>query len=370
MPEFQILAKPVGARCNLHCAYCYYLPYANSEPASMPYDLLEIYIRQHIQACSSPIIQFSWHGGEPTLFGLDGFRKIVSLQKKLCPAERRIINGIQTNGILLDSDWYRFLAMEGFTVGLSLDGPELIHNRFRTAQGQNPTHSQVLEAFERLRDHGIATECLCVVHSATVQRPLEIYDFFRGIEAPYLTFLPLVEYSSEGFISDRTVPSEAWGEFLCAIFDVWLNQDIGRIKIQIFEEAFRSAFAMPHTLCIFRPICGGVPILESNGDVYGCDHFRTAEHLLGNIRNTSLRDLLDSSQQQAFGRGKKDTLPQECRRCAVLNMCNGGCPKNRFIHSSDGESGLNYLCSGYKRFFTHCRPFVDTLAEVWRVERQ
>jgi len=370
MREFQIFAKPVGARCNLHCTYCYYLPHGDSESQRMPDDLLEIYIRQHIQACSNQVIQFSWHGGEPTLLGLEGFRKIVAVQKKYCPTGKRVINGIQTNGILLDKDWCRFLAKEGFAVGLSLDGPEEIHNRFRVTPKQNPTYSQVLEAYELLREHNIPTECLCVVHSETVQRPLEVYDFFCGIEASYLTFLPLVEYSAADSISNRTVSSEAWGKFLCAIFDAWLNRDIGRTKIQIFEEALRSAFGLPHTLCIFRPICGGVPILECNGDLYSCDHFRTPEHRLGNIRNTALDDLLDSSQQQAFGREKKAALPQKCRHCAVLDMCNGGCPKNRFVKTSDGKSGLNYLCSGYKKFFTHCRPFVDILAEVWRNQSQ
>jgi uncharacterized protein len=366
MRDFQIFAKPAGARCNLHCDYCYYLPRQASDSRMMPDDLLEIYIRQHIRACSNPIIQFSWHGGEPTLLGLEGFRKIVVLQEKYCPAGKHIINGIQTNGMLLDREWCRFLSEEGFTVGLSLDGPEPVHDRFRTASGHNPTHSRVLEAYERLRERDVPTECLCVVHSETVRRPMEVYEFFRDIEVPNLTFLPLVECSPAGSVSERSVPAEAWGEFLCAIFDVWLSRDIGRIKIQIFEEALRSAFGLPHSLCIFRSACGGVPTLESNGDVYSCDHFRTPEHRLGNIRETFLGDLLDNPRQQAFGRRKKESLPQKCRRCDVLDMCNGGCSKNRFIESSDGEGGLNFLCSGYKKFFTHCRPFVDTLAQVWR----
>ncbi len=366
MREFQIFAKPVGARCNLNCTYCYYLPYWDSAPQNMPDDLLEKYIQQHIRTCSDPAIQFSWHGGEPTLLGLDRFRRIVAVQKKHCPTDKYIINGIQTNGTLLDKEWCQFLALEGFTVGLSLDGPEKIHNRYRVTPHQTPTHSQALEAYRLLREYDVSTECLCVVHSESAQAPSEIYEFFCSLQIPYLTFLPLVEYSPGGFTSDRTVPSEAWGEFLCTIFDDWLNRDIGRIKIQIFEEAFRSAFDLPHTLCIFRPTCGGVPILECNGDVYSCDHFREPEHRLGSIRDTFLGDLLDSPQQRSFGSRKKETLPQQCRQCDVLDMCNGGCPRNRFIQASDGESGLNYLCSGYKRFFTHCRPFVDALAEVWR----
>ena len=211
--EFQIFAKPVGARCNLRCTYCYYLPYENPEFKSMPDDLLEIYILQHIQACTDPVIRFSWHGGEPTLFGLEGFRKIVEMQKRHCPENRLIVNGIQTNGILLNKEWCQFLAKEGFTVGLSLDGDEPIHNRFRLSSSKTPTHANVLQAYERLREHKVATECLCVVHADAVQQPLEIYDFFCSIEVPYLTFLPLVEYSAAGMISNRTIPSNAWGEF-------------------------------------------------------------------------------------------------------------------------------------------------------------
>lgn len=331
----------------------------------MPDDLLEKYIVQHIEACTDPVISFAWHGGEPTLFGLDGFRRIVALQKKHCPSDRSIVNGIQTNGMLLDDVWCRFLATERFTVGLSLDGTAQFHDPYRVTARGAPTHSQVMQAYERLRDNGIQTECLCVVHSGNVRHPLEVYEFFRSMEVSCLTFLPLVEPRANGCASERTVPADAWGEFLCTIFDAWLNRDIGCIKVQIFEEATRSAFGLEHTLCIFRRVCGGVPVLESGGDVYSCDHFVTPENLLGNIRTTSLSMLLDSPQQQAFGRAKQETLPQQCRDCAVLDMCNGGCPNNRFIRTADGESGLNYLCSGYKRFFTHCRPFITTLAELW-----
>jgi uncharacterized protein len=363
--EFQVFAKPVGARCNMRCTYCYYLPKMNPEIMHMSDELLETYIIQHIQACTDPAIQFSWHGGEPTLFGLDGFRKIVAMQKRHCPEGRRIANGIQTNGLLLDDDWRRFLAMEHFIVGLSLDGMAQIHNLFRKTPTGDPTHAQVMQAYDSLSHDGITTEILCVVHSGNVHNPLELYNYFCDMGISYLTFLPLLEILSDGHVSKRTVEADAWGAFLCTIFDAWLDRDIGRVKIQIFEEAARPAFGLEHTLCIFRKTCN-VPILESNGDVYSCDHFVNSKHLLGNIRETSLSTMLDSPKQQAFGRAKQETLPRQCRLCAVLDMCNGGCPKDRIIKTSDEEAGLNYFCSGYKRFFAYCRPFVTTLANVWR----
>jgi uncharacterized protein len=329
-------------------------------------DLLEVYIIQHIQACTDPIIRFAWHGGEPTLFGLEGFRKITALQKRHCPESRQILNGIQTNGLLLDDDWCRFLAEERFTVGLSLDGPASLHDRYRLTSAGEPTHGRILRAIDRLQRQGIPIEILCVVHSGNVQNPLEVYEFFRGLGVPYMTFLPLAEPLADNHVSERSVPPDAWGEFLCAIFDLWLDRDIGRVKVQIFEEAARSAFGLEHTLCIFKRTCGGVPILEHNGDVYSCDHFRRPEHHLGNIREATLAGMLESPQQRDFGLAKQQTLPRQCLCCAVLDMCNGGCPKDRICTTTEGESGLNYFCPGYKRLFTHCRPFVAMLADVWR----
>lgn len=363
---FQVLAKPVGARCNLQCDYCYYLSPRKPPHLSISDDLLETYILQHIHACTNPVIGFSWHGGEPTLFGLDGFRKIIAFQKRHCPASRSVANGIQTNGLLLNNDWCRFLAEEQFTVGLSLDGPPRFHDRYRVTSKGAPTHSRVMRAYDRLRRHGVTTECLCVVHSQNVHHPLEVYEFFCSLGVPYITFLPLVEPAAENHVSGRTVPADAWGEFLCAIFDLWLYRDIGRVKIQIFEEAARPAFGLEHTLCIFRKTCGGVPSLECDGDLYSCDHFVKPEYRLGNIGATSLSMMLDSPMQRAFGRAKQETLPRQCRQCAVLDMCNGGCPKDRIIHTPEDEPALNYLCAGYKRFFAHCRPFVAMLAGIWR----
>jgi len=374
--EFQVFVKPVGSICNLDCHYCYYLKkeqlYPKGESFRMPDDILEEYIVQHITASPEPVIRFSWHGGEPTVLGLDYFRKIVALQRKHQPPDQRIANGMQTNGTLLDEDWCRFLAEEGFAVGLSLDGPQEMHDQYRVTKDQKPTFEQTMRGYELLKKHRVYCDILCVVNARNVQHPTQIYRFFKQIKAPYVTFLPMVEPRPdvESGVSQLTVPADAWGTFLCTIFDEWKDQDIGQIKVQIFEEAARTAFNQEHSLCIFRPTCGDIPVIEHNGDFFSCDHFVDAEHCLGNIRETPLVELLESPAQRAFGQAKLDTLPRYCQECEVRNMCNGECPKNRFIHTPDGEGGLNYLCAGYKRFFAHCQPFVAEVAAQWRRQSQ
>jgi len=371
--EFQIFAKPAGPACNLACRYCYYLRteslYAKGESLRMPDDVLETYIVQHIAASSDPVVHFSWHGGEPTILGLDYFRKIVALQHKHQLAGRRIVNGIQTNGTLLDEDWCGLLAAEDFAVGLSLDGPQDLHDRHRVTRDGKPTYEQAMRGYRLLQGHRVACEVLCVVNAQNVRHPMQVYRFFKQIDARYISFLPLVEPTAQDGVSDRTVPPEAWGDFLCAVFDEWLSQDIGRVKVQIFEEAVRPAFGQEHTLCVFRKTCGGVPVIEHNGDFYSCDHFVDDQHRLGTIRSTPLIELLSDPRQRAFGQAKWDTLPRCCRVCEVQAMCNGGCPKDRFARTPDGGTGLNYLCAGYKRFFNHCRPFVAAVAEAWRCQQ-
>lgn len=369
---FQIFAKPAGADCNLRCRYCYYLGKgpvgSEGGPIRMPADLLEEYIAQHIAASPDEVIRFSWHGGEPTILGLDYFRLIVDIQRRHRPAGRMIANGMQTNGTLLDETWGRFLASEGFAVGLSLDGPRATHSQHRVARDGRPTFDETMRGYEVLQRHGIPTDILCVVGSHNVHRPAEIYGFFKRIGASYMTFLPLVEARPDapGGVSPDTVPAVAWGDFLCAIFDEWVAADIGRIKVQIIEEAARTAFGQEHSLCIFRPVCGDIPVVERNGDFYSCDHFVDAEHCVGNIRYTPLVDLLESPAQRAFGLAKRERLPRICQVCEVRTMCNGECPKNRFMRAPDGEPGLNYLCPGYLRFFTRVRPFVAEVAAEWR----
>ena len=369
--DFQVFVKPIGPLCNLGCSYCYYLPkealYPDDSNFQMPNEVLEKYIKQHIEASPGPLISFSWHGGEPTLLGLDYFRKIVSLQHKYQPPNNSIFNGIQTNGTLLNDEWCRFFSREGFGVGLSLDGPRKIHDRYRVTKDQKSTFEQVMRGYRLLQKHHVNTEILCVVNAYNVQVPLQVYRFFKQINARYITFLPLVEKRSdtERSVSEISVSAEDWGKFLCSVFDDWVNNDIGQIKVQIFEEASRTAFNQEHSLCIFRPICGDIPVIEHNGDFYSCDHYVDSENCLGNINETPLIELLESPAQHTFGRAKLENLPHYCKECNVRSMCNGECPKNRFITTPDGEKGLNYLCSGYKRFFTHCQPFVAEVAALW-----
>lgn len=370
--EFQVFAKPVGPICNMACTYCYYLEKEKMFPEGstfrMPEILLEEYIVQHIEASTEEIISFSWHGGEPMMAGLDYFMKIVEYQNRYYPKSRMIINGIQTNGTLIDDLWCRFLSDEEFTVGISIDGPMEFHDRYRRNINGDPTFDHALRGYHLLQKYGIPTEILCVVNAHNVRYPMEVYRFFKQLKAKYITFLPLVERipGSETEVSDHSVSAEAFGDFLCSIFDEWKSKDIGKVKVQIFEEAIRTAFGQDHTLCIFKTTCGGVPVMEHNGDFFSCDHYVNDVHRLGNIMERTLAEMLDSQEQLTFGRAKLGTLPRYCLQCGVRDMCGGECPKNRFIRSPGGEEGLNYLCSGYKKFFSHCRPFVREVAAVWK----
>jgi uncharacterized protein len=368
--EFQIFVKPVGALCNLRCKYCYYLDKKNLHPAEesfvMSDDILEKYIIQHIEATTEETVFFSWHGGEPLLAGIDFFRKVVFLQKKHKPSGVEIVNGVQTNGTLIDNKWAWFFAENNFIIGISIDGPGDMHNKFRATSDGRSSLPQVLRGYEILRRYKIKSEILCVVNSYNVKFPLIIYDFFKELGASYMTFLPLVERrpGTKSGVSQASVPALEFGKFLISVFDEWIERDIGEIKIQIFEEAARTAFNQEHTLCIFKKTCGGVPVVERNGDFYSCDHFVNSDNLIGNINNGSIADFLDSEIQKAFGRAKSLKLPRYCIECEVKAMCNGECPKNRFISTPEGETGLNYLCSGYKTFFNHCRPFVEAIISI------
>ncbi|NNF97769.1 MAG: anaerobic sulfatase maturase [Desulfobacteraceae bacterium] len=364
---FQVFVKPAGNRCHLSCDYCYYAgykgPYLEIRHQHMAPELLERYIQQHIAAHPGPVVPFSWHGGEPTLLGVDFFRTVVALQKKYGPSGIRITNGIQTNGTLIDHDWCTFLKKHHFTVGISLDGPAEIHDHYRKTVHGNSTFEQVMRGYFLLQRYHIPVDILCVVNDLNVMYPLQVYQFFREIRAAYIGFLPLVEPGEPGgeTVSVRSVGAEELGAFLCLIFDQWQTHDIGKIRIQIFEEAASTAFGLDHALCIFRETCGEIPMIEHNGDVYSCDHFFKPENKLGNLMQASLAELIASSGQMRFGAGKKASLPLQCRKCTVLNMCNGGCPKDRLLTSSDGRK-LNYLCDGYTLFFNHCKPFVKELS--------
>jgi uncharacterized protein len=373
--DFQVFVKPIGALCNLDCQYCYYLKkefqYQKNEDFRMSNKVLENYIIQHLEASPGTTTRFSWHGGEPTLLGLDFFEKVVSFQRKHQQPNTSILNGIQTNGTLLNDEWCRFFAQERFAVGLSLDGPKELHNQYRLTKDKKPTYENTMRGFNLLQKYKVYTDILCVINSTNVRFPLKVYRFFKNIKAQYITFLPLVEFDpfTNNRVTKSTMSSEEWGKFLCTIFDEWVEEDIGQVKVQIFEEAIRTAFNQEHSLCIFRPTCGDIPVIEHNGDFYSCDHYVDDAHHQGNIQETHLVELLESPKQRAFGKAKESTLPRFCLDCEVRPMCNGECPKNRFINTPDGEEGLNYLCAGYKRFFNHCQPFVSEVAELWRHQR-
>jgi len=353
------MAKPGGPGCNMRCDYCYYLDKIHLFPAStlrMPETLLEEYIAQRFEASPGPNTHFEWHGGEPTLLGLDYFRKITQLQRKYKPVGRTISNGLQTNGLLINAEWSDFLAREQFSVGLSLDGPKELHDGFRKTADRSSTHSQVVHAFKLLKEHRVFCNVLCVLHSVNTIQPDKLYDFFTNIGVMYLQFLPLVGC---GEASAR--PSDI-GDFLCRIFDRWIREDVGRMVIQIFDEALRPIYGIPHALCIYRETCGDAAVLENDGSFYACDHFVDQEHLIGNIKERRLYELANDPKMAAFGIAKRDTLPRVCRECEVLSFCNGGCPKDRIANAPDGEDGLNYLCLAYKAFFLHARTELTRLA--------
>ncbi len=359
--DFLVMAKPAGPGCNMRCTYCYYLGKSAlfpDGPWRMPEDLLERYIIQRLEASTSPTptTHFEWHGGEPTLLGLDYFRFIVSVQRSHRPPGRKVTNGIQTNGLLLDEEWGEFLKEEDFSVGLSLDGPADLHDVNRRAAGGGPTHAQVTAAFRLLKRHGVFCNVLCVLSTANVTEPDRVYDFFRQLGVTHLQFLPL------GKVSPGAPPPEAVGTFLCRVFDRWIAEDVGRIVIQTFDEALRPIYGIPHALCIHRETCGDVAVLEHDGGLYACDHFVDADHLIGNLKDRTLSDMMADPRMSLFGRAKRDALPRACRKCDVLSSCNGGCPKDRIALAPDGEPGLNYLCPAYKRFFRHSRPGLYRLA--------
>jgi uncharacterized protein len=368
--EYQVFIKPVGSTCNLRCNYCYYKGpegiFGGTGIPVMSDSLLETFTKQNIEASGMNSPNFSWHGGEPTLAGIEFYRRAVAFQKRYAPQGVRVVNGIQTNGTAIDDDWCRFLAEEGFAVGISIDGTQELHDRYRKYIHGEGSFNKAVNAFRLLQKHGVEPEILCVVNDFNSVYPLEIYRFFKTLGAKWITFLPLVvrDDASTRAVSPPSVIPEIFGNFLCAIFDEWLEHDIGTIKVQIFEEAARVAFRMEHTLCVFKRECGGVPVVESNGDFYNCDHFVSKSYLAGNIGETELSDLLDSEMQRSFGAAKRISLPVYCLDCEVLDMCNGECPKNRFSLSPSGESGLNYLCAGYRKFFNHCTPFVNAIAQM------
>jgi uncharacterized protein len=376
---FHVMVKPRGAICNLDCKYCYFLSKELLYPGSrfrMAHDLLERYIQQHIQAQSVPEVTFAWQGGEPTLMGLEFFQLAVTLQQKHQRPGQAVRNALQTNAVSLDDDWCRFFKSNNFLVGVSLDGPQPLHDAYRVDKGGQPTFERVMRGLRLLQRHAVEVNLLTTVHAANADHPLEVYRFLRDqANGRFLQFIPIVERDNDtGFqegnrVTARSVGAGQYGRFLNAIFDEWVRRDVGQVFVQIFDVALSAWYGRRPGLCIFEETCGTALALEHNGDLYSCDHFVEPKYRLGNIQDDTLIALIASDQQRRFGLDKRDTLPRYCRECDVRFVCNGGCPKDRFIETPAGEPGLNYLCAGYQAFFRHIDEPMRFMAQALRQSR-
>ncbi len=388
IPAFHVMAKPAGPFCNLNCTYCFYLEkerlYPDNPAWVMPEDVLESFIRQHIAAQQVPEIHFTWQGGEPTTLGIEFFRKVVALQHQYGDG-RPIHNAFQTNGILLNDAWGTFFAEHHFLVGLSIDGPEPFHDRYRRDKGGHPTFKRVMRGLECLKRHCVEFNTLTCVQRHNAGHPLEVYRFLRDAGSGFIQFIPVIERlaaeaapdaltlvtpeEAQARVTEWSVEPLAYGNFLCGVFDEWVRHDVARVFVQIFDIALEAWVGMNPSLCVFGETCGEAMALEHNGDLYSCDHFVYPEYRLGNILETPLRDMAMSPFQRTFGQHKNADLPGCCRSCDVYFMCHGECPKHRFLKAPDGAPGLNYLCEGYKQFFRHIDPYMQFMARELRAQR-
>ncbi len=384
--SFHIMAKPIGPICNLDCKYCFYLEKERLYPGEINFRMsekvLESFIRQKIEAHTTDVVSFAWQGGEPTLLGVNYFKKIIEIQKKFADG-KKIENGFQTNGILLNDEWCSFLSENDFLIGLSIDGPKELHDNFRVHKGGQPTFDSVMGGIQFLKKHNVEFNTLTVVNRKNSYHPLEVYEFLKEAGSRYMQFIPVVErsvkdeksefvlpdYGNDAKVTDWSVDPLQYGNFLCEIFDEWVRKDVGEYFIQIFDVALESWLGFQQSLCVFNETCGKALAIEHNGDLYSCDHYVYPDYKLGNIIEHPLESLVFSEKQKEFGKDKKDKLPQYCLNCEVKFACNGECPKHRFINTPDGESGLNYLCAGYKKFFNHIDPYMKFMADEFNNKR-
>lgn len=395
LQSFHVMTKPIGPLCNLDCSYCFYLEkealFPRNEPFKMPDNVLEEYIRQYISQQEVPEVSFAWQGGEPTLLGVEYFRKVVEIQKRFAGG-KKIRNAFQTNGTLLDDAWCAFFVENQFLVGLSLDGPAKLHDALRVDKRGGGTYAKVIQGLKFLKKHGVEFNTLTTVNRINGSKPLEVYRFLRDIGSGFLQFIPIVERlpdtearalgldlalppraDEEGSVrlpvTDWSVEPCQYGSFLCAIFDEWVRRDVGRTFVQLFDVTLGNWMGLGSSLCYFSETCGSALAMEHNGDVYSCDHYVYPNFKLGNILNKSLGAMVGSEFQKQFGQAKKDALPAYCRSCEVRHLCHGECPKHRFLRTPDGEPGLNYLCAAYKMFFNHTAPAMQKMASLLRAGR-
>lgn len=398
-PAFSLLAKPTGAVCNLACEYCFYLGKEQLYLGSsfrMSHAVMEAYIQQLLRSQQTPEVSVAWQGGEPTLMGLDFFRCSVELANRYKKPGQHVVHTIQTNGSILDDEWCAFFKEHNFLVGLSLDGPQELHDTYRVDKGGQGSFNQVKRAWDLLQKHTVDTNILCAVHAANAPYPLEVYRFFRDeLQARYIQFIPIVERLAprirtaaeeekrewpggqrplaerEGSqVTRRSVRSRQYGLFLIEVFEEWVHHDVGTMFVQIFDFALASWCHLPENVCVFQDTCGLSLVLEHNGDLYSCDHFVESDHRLGNILETPMTELVSSARQHRFGVDKRDRLPSCCLNCDVRLACHGECPRNRFLRVPGGGTrsaeadGLNYLCAGYRLFFHHVDRSMRTMANL------
>ena len=360
--DFALMVKPVGSSCDLRCTYCYYLPVQISR-GRMSHETAETLIRNAVAASNGPVLSFVWHGGEPTLAGMDFYRDVLELQKKYLPEGWQVWNNLQTNGFGLTEEWCEFLAGNHFDVGISLDGTKETHDRQRKSAAGEETYDRIAEHIRMLERAGIRPDLLCTVNSVTVRQPMQVYSTLRDLGTGWIQFIPVVNRSAEGGLAPESVDPEAYGDFLCTVFIRWLYHDLGRVNVQLFVELANMIAGEPASLCWLRERCGDVPVIEADGAVYACDHFVRKDHRIGEI-GTPLDELLDMDFQRAFGAKKKDGLTKQCLSCPYLRLCNGGCPKDRFGISADGEKGHNVLCPGLTQLFRVAEGPLKRLVEL------
>lgn len=371
-----VMLKPAGAMCNLACEYCYYLEKShmyNEGPKTLMSDsLLEHFVKQYIESQTTPNVLFLWHGGETMMRPLSFYQKALELQKKYARG-RMIDNAFQTNGTMLTDEWCRFFKENNWLVGVSIDGPKEVHNAYRQNRLGQPSFDQVMRGINLLNKHGVMWNAMAVVNDLNVKHPQEFYRFFKSIGCRYIQFTPIVERfathedgrylatpdQKDCRLAQFSITPEDWGNFLCTIFDEWVRNDVGQYFIQIFDATLANWVGVDPGLCTMARSCGHAGVMEFNGDVYSCDHFVFPEYKLGNIRQNTLLEMMYGEKQQEFARLKQGSLPGQCRKCDYLFACNGGCPKDRFAQTVDGEPNLNYLCKGYHQYFKHVAPYMD-----------
>jgi len=382
-PRIHVLAKPTGAVCNLQCSYCFFLNKERLYPGSrfrMSDDVLETYIRQLIESHQNQRVTVSWQGGEPTLMGIDFFKKAIIFQEKYRKPGMIFENILQTNGTLLNDEWCEFFRKHDFLVGISIDGPQHLHDLHRLDKQGKPTFDRVMRGLRLLQKHGVDYNILTTVNRVNADHPLEVYRFLRDeAKTSWMQFIPAIERLKDGVVtmyqegttvSERSVQPRQFGDFLNTIFDEWVRHDVGKVFVQTFEAAVRNWLGLPSSgMCVFDATCGHGLALEHNGDLYACDHFVEPEYFLGNIQQSHMLELVASEAQRTFGRNKLELLPRSCRECEVWFACKGECPKNRFGATPDGEPGLNYLCAGYQAFFRHIDRPLKIMAQLMRQEQ-